>query len=73
MISGMGFLLFGILLIAAGLFCLFSDYGRHIWLSFLLWGAFGVVLFGLLLPVVLRRYRQVEAQRLQAQDLAENL
>jgi len=73
MISGIGFLLFGILLIAAGLFCLFSDYGRHIWLSFLLWGAFGVVLFGLLLPVVLRRYRQVEAQRLQAQDLAADL
>ena len=73
MISGMGFLLFGILLIAAGLFCLFSDYGRHIWFSFLLWGAFGVVLFGLLLPVVARRYREAEARRLQAQDLAENL
>ena len=73
LISGIGFLIVGILSLLGGIFCLLRGSQWAVWYPLLLSGGIGVVLFGLLLPVVLRRYRQAEAQRLQAQDLAENL
>ena len=50
-----------------------AGYSRDIWYSLLLIGGIDVLVLGPLLRIIPSRYVQVEAQRLQAQDQAENL
>jgi hypothetical protein len=57
------------ILLLAGLTALFCRQPYHIWYSFLLPGLIGTIIFASLLPVVHKRFIQIETRQMQAKDL----
>ena len=58
-----------IVLLAAGLFALYAGQPYGVWYGLMLPGLLGTVVFGTLLPVILKRYREAEERRLTAHDI----
>jgi uncharacterized membrane protein len=56
-------------LLLVGLYALYCGQPYGVWYGMLLPGLLGIVIFGLLLPVILKRYREAEQRKLTAQDL----
>jgi len=56
-------------LLVAGLFALYAGQPYGVWYGLMLPGLLGTVLFGMLLPVILKRYREAEERRLTAHDI----
>lgn len=73
LVSGIGFLAAGVVSLLLGVFCFFQGYPWDVYYGLLLLGGIDVLVLGPMLPARMRLYKQVEAQRLQAQDLAANL
>lgn len=65
---GLGIAVSAILLIA-GVVALIQGQPYGIWYGLGLPGLLGVTVFGVLFPVLLKRYREAEARRLAAQDM----
>ncbi len=67
-----GFVLFGLVglgSLAASIVALAQGQPYHVWYPLLLGGALFSILPSVLLPVVLMRYRQAEARRMEAEEL----
>lgn len=64
-----GMLLVGLALIVAGVIAVTSSQPRHVWYPLILSGGVGTAVFGGLLPVILARYRNAEARRMEAAQL----
>jgi hypothetical protein len=58
-----------VLLLIAGLFAFFAGQPYGVWYGLLLPGFLGTVVFGVLVPVILKRYREAEERRLTAHDI----
>ena len=58
-----------VLLLIVGLFALYLGQPYGVWYGLLLPGVIGTAVFGALLPVICKRYREAEERRLAAQDL----
>jgi hypothetical protein len=56
-------------LLAVGLFALYAGQPYGVWYGLMLPGLLGTVVFGTLLPVILKRYREAEERRLTAHDI----
>ena len=63
------FLLLGAVSLVVGLVALADGQPWHVWYVFALPGGLFVVLFGLLLPVIRRRYREAEERRMIAEEM----
>ncbi len=59
----------GVVAAAAGVVALMQSQPYHVWYPLLLCGALSSMIPGFLLPVLLVRYRQADARRLQAEEL----
>jgi len=57
------------LLLVVGLCALYVGQPRDVWYGFLLPGGLGIVLYGSLLPVVKKAYREAEQRRMISRDL----
>jgi hypothetical protein len=56
-------------LLMAGLFALYRGQPYGVWYGLMLPGVLGTAVFGALLPVILKRYREAEERRLMAHDI----
>ena len=59
----------GLALLGAGFVALASTQPRHVYYPLLLGGVIGTTLFGGLFPVILSRYRNAEARRMEAAQI----
>ncbi|HEO71038.1 MAG TPA: hypothetical protein ENN80_07225 [Candidatus Hydrogenedentes bacterium] len=73
LVIGMGAALLGcsLVLLARGVMLLVSGAGYDAYHGWLMTGGIGTLVFGPLLPVVRKRYREAEARRMAAMDMAE--
>jgi len=56
-------------LLMTGLIALFCKQPYHVWYSFLLPGLLGTIIFSIILPVVRKRFIEMEMRQMQAKDL----
>lgn len=69
-VGGFGlFVLIGVAAAIAGVVALLQNQPYHVWYPLMLCGFLFTLLPSILLPVVLMRYRQAEARRMQAEEL----
>lgn len=73
LISGVCLLVIGFACVVAGVYCFAAGAPWGVYYGFLLSGGIDIVVLGPLLPVIIKRYKQVEAQRLAALDGSESL
>ncbi|MFM9994941.1 MAG: hypothetical protein ACKVU4_03970 [Phycisphaerales bacterium] len=64
-----GALAVGIAGLSAGVFAVIIGQPYHVWYGLVLIGGITTVVMGSLLPVVVVRYRQAEARKLEAEEL----
>jgi hypothetical protein len=67
--SGTLLLVATVILLIAAIVAYFGGQPYWIWFGFGLPGVQGIILFPMLLPLVVHRYRQAEERRMSAQDL----
>jgi len=70
---GLVFILIEVSLLAAGLVLLATGRPFQLWYPLVVGGGIGVIIFPPLLAVVMKRYRDFEAQRLNAKDASDSL
>lgn len=59
----------GVTALMSGLVAVTLHQPRHVWYPLLLTGGICSIVLGVMLPVIVRRYRQADARRLEAEEL----